>query len=81
MSNSPTRTSSIDVQQLKALLKCYFLLSTRGRITQSMGRGGGGRPRSLYFVVGMYMFMGLMTGLLVISIQLDVFTYSVIVHR
>src|SRR6266480_866620 len=80
MSNSPTRTSSIDVQQLKALLKCYFLLSTRGRITQSMGRGGGGKPRSLYFVVGMYMFMGLMTGLLVISIQLDVFTYSVIVH-
>jgi ABC-2 type transport system permease protein len=70
--------STIDPQQLKALLTCYFRLSTRGRMTQSMSRGG--KPRSLYFVLGMYVFMGLMNGVMLLTIQLDVFTYTVILH-
>ena len=41
-----------------------------------MGRGN--KPRSLIFVLVMYAFVGLMTGLA--ASQLDVFTYSVLVH-
>ena len=70
--------TTIDRQQLRVLLKCYFRLSTRGRVTQSMSRGG--KPRSLYFVLGMYVFMGLMNGLMLQAIQLDVFTFTVMLH-
>ena len=73
-----TTIATIDRQQLKALLKCYFRLSTRGRVTQSMSRGG--KPRSLLFVLGMYMFLGLMNGLMLLTIQMDVFTYTVMLH-
>lgn len=41
-----------------------------------MGRGG--KPRSLIFVLVMYAFVGLMTG--IAASQLDVFTYTVLVH-
>ena len=41
-----------------------------------MGRGN--KPRSLIFVLVMYAFVGLMTGLA--ASQLDVFTYTVLVH-
>ena len=43
-----------------------------------MGRAD--KPRSLIFVIGMYMFVGLMTGIAVLSTRLDVFTYTILVH-
>src|SRR3989441_8309439 len=43
-----------------------------------MGRGN--KPRSLLFVVGMYTIVGLMTGITVVTNQLDVFTYTLLVH-
>ncbi len=70
--------SSIDRAQLRALLKCYWRLSTRGRVSRSMGRSD--KPRSLIFILGMYMFVGLMTGLVVMSTRIDVFTYTILVH-
>jgi ABC-2 type transport system permease protein len=78
MQDTTAQTGTIDRQQLWALLKCYFRLSTRGRVTQSMGRGG--KPRSVFFVLGMYMFVGLMNGMMLLTIQLDVFTYTVMLH-
>ena len=76
MVTDATKTPSIDRGQLRALLKCYFRLSMRGRVARSMGRGN--KPRSLIFVLVMYAFVGLMTGLA--ASQLDVFTYTVLVH-
>jgi len=73
-----TQNSGIDCEQLRALLKCYWRLSVRGRVARSMGRGD--KPRSLLFVIGMYMFVGLMTGIVVLSTRLDVFTYTILVH-
>lgn len=70
--------SSIDRQQLKALLKCYWRLSTRGRVARAMGRGG--KPRSLIFVIVMYLVMGLFTGMIAFSPLIDLFTYTLIVH-
>src|ERR1700682_1950246 len=78
MKNSTAQTGTIDRRQLWALLKCYFRLSTRGRVTQSIGRGG--KRRSVFFVLGMYVFVGLMNGLMLLRIQLDVFTYTVMLH-
>src|SRR5882724_7663404 len=78
MTDSNPIAATIDRQQLKVLLKCYFRLSMRGRVTQSMSRGG--KPRSLFFVLGMYVFMGLMNSLLLLTIHLDVFTFTVILH-
>src|SRR4030081_980765 len=78
MQVTAVKSGTIDRQQLWALLKCYFRLSTRGRVTQSMGRGG--KRRSVFFVLGMYMFIGLMNGVMLLTIQLDVFTYTVILH-
>src|SRR5258708_9147791 len=71
-----SKASSIDREQLRALLKCYFRLSVRGRVARSMGRGS--KPRGLIFVLVMYAFVGLMTG--IAACQLDVFTYTVLVH-
>lgn len=72
------QNSGIDREQLRVLLKCYWRLSARGRVARSMGRAD--KPRSLLFVVGMYMFVGLMTGIVVLSTRLDVFTYTILVH-
>lgn len=72
------QTATIDRQQLFALLKCYFRLSMRGRVTQSMGRGG--KPRGLIFVLVMYVLAGFITGMVALTGQLDVFTYSVMLH-
>jgi len=77
MTNAP-ETFSIDREQLRALLKCYWRLSTRGRVARSMGRGG--KPRSLIVVLVMYMLVGLMTGIIVLSTQIDLFTYTILVH-
>jgi hypothetical protein len=43
-----------------------------------MGRAE--KPRSLIFVIVMYMFVGLMTGIVVLSTRIDVFTYTILVH-
>ena len=43
-----------------------------------MGRGG--KSRGLRFVIGMYLFVGLMNGLLALWTKLDLFTYTVLVH-
>ncbi|HJZ79824.1 MAG TPA: hypothetical protein VKD91_05745, partial [Pyrinomonadaceae bacterium] len=75
---SATAKPVVDRDQLRALLKCYWRLSTRGRVARSMGRGD--KPRGMLFVIGMYLFMGLMTGFLVWSEKLDVFTYTILVH-
>jgi len=69
--------NSIDREQLRALLKCYWRLSTRGRVARAMGRGG--KPRGLIFVIVMYMVAGFMTGLIAFS-PVDLFTYTIIVH-
>src|SRR5258707_6158318 len=71
-----SKASSIDREQLRAMLKCYFRLSMRGRVARSMGRGS--KPRSLLFVLVMYAIVGLMTGFA--ATQLDVFTFSILVH-
>src|SRR5262245_12643597 len=71
-------TKSIDRGQLVALLKCYWRLSARGRVARSMGRGG--KSRGLRFVIVMYLFVGLMNGLLALWTKLDLFTYTVLVH-
>jgi len=42
--------------------------------------GHGGKPSSVFFVLGMYVFVGLMNGLMLLTIQLDVFTYTVMLH-
>src|SRR5436305_10277191 len=68
---------TIDREQLRALLKCYWRLSTRGRVARAMGRGG--KPRGLIFVIVMYMVVGFMTGLIAFS-PIDLFTYTIIVH-
>lgn len=73
-----SQNTGIDREQLSALLKCYWRLSVRGRVTRSMGRAE--KPRSLFFVIGMYMFVGLMTGVVVLSTRLDVFTFTILVH-
>src|SRR5215831_18614490 len=78
MSNSTVADNpTIDRVQLRALLKCYWLLSTRGRVARSMGRGG--KSRSLFFVLFMYLFVGLMTSMIAFS-QIDLFTFTAIVH-
>jgi hypothetical protein len=80
MENATAKTPTIDRQQLRALLKCYFRLSIRGRVGQSLNRSRGGKPRSLIFVVMMYVVVGLMTGMLALTAQMDVFTFTVLVH-
>src|SRR5881394_966990 len=71
------KISSIDRVQLRALLKCYWRLSTRGRVARAMGRGG--KPRSLIFVLVMYLIVGFMTSMMAFS-HIDLFTFTIIVH-
>jgi hypothetical protein len=70
-------TSSIDRDQLRALLKCYWRLSTRGRVARAMGRGG--KPRGLIFVLVMYLIAGFMTSMIAFS-RIDLFTFTIIIH-
>src|SRR5436190_3185888 len=72
------KLSSIDRVQLRALLKCYWRLSIRGRVVRSMGRGG--KQRSIIFTLVMYMVMGLFTGMIAFSTLIDLFTFTIIVH-
>ena len=76
MTSTTTNQPTIDRQQLRALLKCYWLLSTRGRVARSMGRGG--KPRSLIFLIVMYVFVGLMTSMTAFT-RIDLFTFTVMV--
>src|SRR6188474_1153903 len=76
MIHSPNQ-STIDREQLRALLKCYWRLSTRGRVARAMG---GGKPRGIIFLLVMYLFVGLMTGIIAFSAHIDLFTYTIIVH-
>ena len=69
--------STIDRVQLRALLKCYWRLSTRGRVARAMGRGG--KPRGLIFVLVMYVVVGFFTSMIAFT-HIDVFTYTIIVH-
>jgi hypothetical protein len=69
--------SSIDRAQLRALLKCYWRLSTRGRVARAMGRGG--KPRGLIFVLVMYLIVGFMTSMIAFS-HIDLFTFTIIIH-
>src|SRR5436190_855692 len=75
--NAISQNSSIDRVQLRALLKCYWRLSTRGRVARAMGRGG--KPRGLIFVLVMYLIVGFMTSMIAFS-PIDLFTYAIIVH-
>ena len=49
MDEPSIRAGRIDRDQLRVLLKCYFRLSTRGRVTQTMG----GQRRGLPLLVGL----------------------------
>src|SRR6185436_15257764 len=72
------KDSSIDREQLRALLKCYWRLSTRGRVARAMGRGG--KPRGLIFVIVMYLIVGFMSGMIAFTSQIDLFTFTIIIH-
>ena len=75
--SSTSDNSTIDRVQLRALLKCYWRLSTRGRVARAMGRGG--KPRGLIFVLVMYLIVGFMTSLIAFA-RIDLFTYTIIIH-
>src|ERR1051325_6039935 len=77
MITTAASTSSIDRVQLRALLQCYWRLSTRGRVTRAMGRGG--KQRNILFVIVMYAVVGFMTGMIAFS-HIDLFTYTIIIH-
>jgi len=72
-----TSESSIDREQLRALLKCYWRMSTRGRVAHAMGRGG--KPRGIIFVLVMYVVVGFFTSMIAFS-HIDLFTFTIIVH-
>jgi ABC-2 type transport system permease protein len=76
---NPTSARSIDPVQLRALLRCYWRLSTRGRMISAMGRRRTGKPLGLIFVTAMYMFLGLTAGSAAFF-GVDVFTFSLILH-
>jgi len=76
---NPAPVHSIDLEQLQALLRCYWRLGTRGKPAESMGRRRSGKPQGLMFVGGMYLLVGLFNGPLVFA-GVDVFTYAVIMH-
>jgi len=69
----------IDGPQLRALLRCYWRLSTRGKLAGSMRRRQSGKPRGLVFIAAMYMLVGLTTSLSVFA-HMNVFTYAMILH-
>src|ERR1043166_5404037 len=77
MSNTAAEQPIIDRVQLRALLKCYWLLSTRGRVARSMGRGS--KRRSLIFVIVMYVIAGFMTSMTAFT-RVDLFTFTIIIH-
>jgi len=69
----------IDGRQLRALLRCYWRLSTRGKLAGSMHRRRSGKPRGLLFIAAMYMLVGLTTSFSVFA-HMNVFTYAMILH-
>lgn len=66
----------IDVRQLKALLRAYFVLSTR---SMPVGVTGGKRVRTLPFILGLYALIGLMLGAGAAVVD-SVFVFSLFVH-
>ena len=69
----------IDGPQLRALLRCYWRLSTRGKLAGAVRRRQSGKPRGLLFIAAMYMLVGLTTSLSVFA-HMNVFTYAMILH-
>jgi ABC-2 type transport system permease protein len=69
----------IDGLQLRALLRCYWRLNTRGKLAGSLRRRQSGKPRGLLFIAVMYMLVGLTTSLSVFA-HMNVFTYAMILH-
>jgi ABC-2 type transport system permease protein len=74
-----SRPRLIDGPQLRALLRCYWRLSTRGKLAGSMRRRQSGKPRGLLFIAAMYMLVGLTTSFSVFA-HMNVFTYAMILH-
>jgi hypothetical protein len=66
-------TPTIDRRHLWALLRCYFRLSTRGRLSQSIGHG-------LIAVTATYALVGVMASTIVLGGEVDVFTFAVLMH-
>ena len=69
----------IDGPQLRALLRCYWRLSTRGKLAGAVRRRQSGKPSGLLFIAAMYMLVGLTTSLSVFT-HMNVFTYAMILH-
>ncbi len=70
------KPGAIDRVQLRALLRAYLQMSSRGA---SLLRARG-KPTTLAFVLGMYAFLGLMIGVGAYLIHPDVFVYSLALH-
>ena len=65
----------IDGRQLNALLRAYFIISTRA---MPVGITGAKRMRTLPLVLGIYGLLGLVFG--VMAALFPVFVYSLLVH-
>jgi len=76
---SPNQAARLDWVQLRALLRCYWRLGTRGKLSAAMGRVRTGKPRGLIFVTAMYMLTGLMASMQVF-VHVDVFTFAMVLH-
>ncbi len=74
MSTGPA--GRIDVRQLKALLRAYFIISTR---SMPVGITGGKRVRTLPYILGIYTLLGFFMGATAAAID-SVFVYSMFVH-
>jgi len=67
---------TVDRVQLRALLRAYLQMSSRGA---SLLRSRSGKPTTLVFVLGMYAFLGLAIGLGALT-HPDVLLYSLALH-
>jgi hypothetical protein len=70
------KAGAIDRVQLRALLRAYLQMSSRGA---SLLRARG-KPTTLAFVLGMYAFLGLMIGIGAYTLHPDVFVYTLALH-
>jgi len=75
----PHQAARLDWVQLRALLRCYWRLATRGKLTAAMGRGRAGKQRGLTFVAAMYVLTGLTASAQVMA-HIDVFTFALVLH-
>lgn len=70
------RASKIDRVQLRALLRAYLQMSSRGASLLK----ARGKPTTLAFLLGAYAFLGLMIGLAAYFMHPDVFVYAFALH-